>query len=84
MTKFITSLSALQLVYPSDSTFKPLITLDEPVDHILPELALDKLRILKGYKDSGEEIWEEVKERITLRMLLTHTAGERMSDLEST
>jgi CubicO group peptidase (beta-lactamase class C family) len=39
----------------------------------LPELS--KLSILKGYTDDGKEILEEPKNKITLKMLLTHSSG---------
>lgn len=59
-------------------------SLDDPgvIAKYLPELG--KLKVLKGYKDAakpadqqspGQEIWEEPKTQITLRMLLTHTSG---------
>ena len=62
MTKVITSVGAMQLVE------KGMITLDEPVNKILP--ILDKIKILD---DLGNLI--EPKKHITLRHLLTHTAG---------
>jgi CubicO group peptidase (beta-lactamase class C family) len=39
----------------------------------LPELG--KLPILKGYDDDRKEILEEPKNKITLKMLLTHSSG---------
>jgi hypothetical protein len=49
--------------------------MDDPeiiVQH-LPELG--RLPILKGYTDDGKEILEEPKNKITLKMLLTHSYG---------
>jgi CubicO group peptidase (beta-lactamase class C family) len=40
----------------------------------LPELAT--LPILKGYTSDGQEILEKAKNRITLKMLLTHSSGK--------
>jgi hypothetical protein len=40
----------------------------------LPELG--KLPILKGYTDDGKEILEEAKNKITLKMLLSHSSGK--------
>tara|TARA_B100000029_G_scaffold483593_1_gene534908 strand:+ start:2310 stop:3569 length:1260 start_codon:yes stop_codon:yes gene_type:complete len=62
MTKVITSVGAMQLVE------RGMITLDEPVKKILP--IMDKIKILD---DLGNLV--EPKNEITLRHLLTHTAG---------
>jgi methyl acetate hydrolase len=40
----------------------------------LPELV--KLPLLQGYDRDGKAILEKPKNRITLRMLMSHTAGE--------
>jgi methyl acetate hydrolase len=50
--------------------------MDDPdvVDKYCPELA--KLPILEGYTEDGKEILTKAKNRITLKMLLTHTSGE--------
>jgi CubicO group peptidase (beta-lactamase class C family) len=53
-----------------------LVSLDSPDDVAkhLPELV--KLPLLKGYDDDGKAILVEPKNKITLRMLMSHTAGE--------
>ena len=81
MTKLVTSVSmsqkwglnrrqvsALQLVE------RGLMALDDATDieKYLPELG--QLKVLKGY-DGEEPVFEEQEAKITLRMLLTHTAG---------
>lgn len=43
----------------------------------LPELG--KLPILKGYTDDGKEILEEAKNKITLKMLLSHSSGNTVA-----
>ena len=62
MTKAIASVAALQLVE------KGLIGLDDPLDKLMPEIT--SIPILK---ETGELV--EAKKAITLRNLLTHTAG---------
>ena len=62
MTKAIASVAALQLVERGE------ITLDEPLDKLLPEMS--SIPILN---DSNEIV--KPKKSITLRHLLTHTAG---------
>lgn len=62
MTKAIGSVAALQLVD------KGLISLDEPLDKFLPEMT--DIKIL-----NEKNILIEPKVKITLRHLLTHTAG---------
>jgi methyl acetate hydrolase len=62
MTKPITAIAAFQLIE------KELITLDEPLNDLLPEMA--KIPILD---DEGS--LRESKAPITLRQLLNHTAG---------
>ena len=49
--------------------------MDDPdvIAQHLPELG--KLPILKGYSDDGKEILGEPKNKITLKMLLTHSSG---------
>jgi len=49
--------------------------MDDPeiIAQHLPELG--KLPILKGYSDDGKEILEQPKNKITLKMLLTHSSG---------
>ncbi|ETS79418.1 hypothetical protein PFICI_09271 [Pestalotiopsis fici W106-1] len=72
MTKLLTTIAALQLVE------RGLVTLDEDVAASLPSLASQ--RILKGYDDydesnGGRPLLEPRRNPITLRQLLTHSAG---------
>ena len=67
MTKAITSVAAMQLVE------RGLLSLDEPIDAVLPELANPD--VLTGFDGDGKALVEPAKQAITLRHLLTHTAG---------
>ncbi|KAH7232497.1 beta-lactamase/transpeptidase-like protein [Fusarium solani] len=67
LTKLPTSIAALQLV--ENGT----IGLDDDVTDFLP--TLKQQRILKGFKADGEPILEDRTNPITLRHLLTHSAG---------
>ncbi|EEU33543.1 uncharacterized protein NECHADRAFT_105768 [Fusarium vanettenii 77-13-4] len=67
LTKLPTSIAALQLV--ENGT----IGLDDNVTDLLP--TLKRQRILKGFKVDGEPILEDRTNPITLRHLLTHSAG---------
>lgn len=67
MTKAITSVAAVQLVE------RGLIALDEPLGARFPELA--DPQVLEGFDASGEPILRPARGPITLRQLLTHTAG---------
>ncbi|OTA88782.1 hypothetical protein M434DRAFT_34687 [Hypoxylon sp. CO27-5] len=67
MSKLVTTVAALQVVE------RGLITLDEDVSPFLPLLA--KQGILTGFADNGEPIIRERRNPITLRQLLTHSAG---------
>ncbi|OJD30430.1 beta-lactamase family protein [Diplodia corticola] len=66
-TKLLTSIAALQCVE------RGLITLDEPLDQHLPELCSQP--IISEGPEEGQFSYRERKVAITLRQLLTHTAG---------
>jgi methyl acetate hydrolase len=67
MTKAVTSTAAMQLVEQGR------LSLDEPVRTLLPKLAAP--RILEGFDETGSARFRSAKTPITLRQLLTHTAG---------
>ena len=67
MTKAVTSVAALQLVE------KGKLKLDEPVARQLPELG--KLEVLEGFDNTGKPVLRPAIKPVTLRLLLTHTAG---------
>src|SRR5260370_24121415 len=67
MTKAVTSVAAMQLVEQGK------LQLDEPIGNVLPELAAPQ--VLEGFDTSGAPRLRPAKRPITLRTLLTPTAG---------
>ncbi|MDE2435976.1 MAG: beta-lactamase family protein [Sphingomonadales bacterium] len=67
MTKAITSIAAMQLVEAGR------LSLDAPIGDVLPELAAPE--VLTGFADDGTPQSRPATRPITLRHLLTHTAG---------
>jgi methyl acetate hydrolase len=67
MTKAITTAAAMQLVEQGR------LSLDEPIGKLLPDLASPV--VLEGFDDSGEPKLRPASKPITLRLLMTHTAG---------
>src|SRR5580700_4223171 len=67
MTKAVTSAGAMQLVEQGK------LSLDEPIGKLLPDLASPQ--VLEGFDAKGEPKLRPTKGTITLRHLMTHTAG---------
>jgi methyl acetate hydrolase len=67
MTKALTATAAMQMVEQGK------LQLDEPISKVLPELAAPQ--VLDGFDDKGQPKLRPAKRPITLRQLLTHTAG---------
>jgi len=67
MTKAVTSVAAMQLVEQGR------LQLDHPIGNVLPELSAPQ--VLEGFDESGAPRLRPAKRPITLRLLLTHTAG---------
>jgi len=67
MTKAITTAAGMQLVEQGK------LSLDEPIGKLLPDLASPQ--VLEGFDASGNPKLRPAKNPITLRQLMTHTAG---------
>jgi methyl acetate hydrolase len=67
MTKAITCAAGMQLVEQGK------LSLDEPIGKLLPDL--DSPQVLEGFDANGEPKLRAAKKPITLRHLMTHTAG---------
>src|SRR5918996_827517 len=67
MTKAITATAAMQLVE------RGKLSLDRPAHDVVPELA--KARVLEGVDAGGQPRLRAPRQPITLKHLLTHTAG---------
>jgi methyl acetate hydrolase len=67
MTKAVTSIAAMQLVE------RGVLTLDAPLDDVLPDLA--NPQVIEGFAADGSAQLRPAKQSITLRHLLTHTSG---------
>src|SRR3954463_5754773 len=67
MTKAVTTAAGMQLVEQGK------LSLDEPVGKLLPDLAVPQ--VLEGFDANGEPKLRAAKKPITLRHLMTHTAG---------
>ena len=67
MTKAITTAAAMQLVEQGK------LSLEAPIGKLLPDLAAPQ--VLEGFDAKGEPKLRPAKSPITLRQLMTHTAG---------
>ncbi len=67
MTKAITATAAMQMVEQGK------LALDQPAGEVLLELA--NPMVLQGFDDAGKPVLRPARQKVTLRRLLTHTAG---------
>jgi methyl acetate hydrolase len=67
MTKAVTTAAGMQLVEQGK------LSLDEPIGKLLPDLASPQ--VLEGFDANGAPKLRPAKKPITLRQLMTHTAG---------
>ncbi|SDO13955.1 serine hydrolase [Afipia sp. GAS231] len=67
MTKAVTSAAGMQLVEQGK------LSLDDPIGKVLPDLASPQ--VLEGFDAKGAPKLRPAKKPITLRLLMTHTAG---------
>jgi methyl acetate hydrolase len=67
MTKAVTTAAGMQLIEQGK------LSLDEPIGKVLPDLASPQ--VLEGFDAKGEPRLRAAKKPITLRHLMTHTAG---------
>lgn len=67
LTKLVTVIAALQLVESGR------VTLDEDISYAIPSYA--KQPVLDGFDEAGKPITHTRRNPITLRLLLTHSAG---------
>jgi CubicO group peptidase (beta-lactamase class C family) len=67
MTKPIVGAAAMQLIEQGK------MNLDQPAAEIIPELG--EVRVLTGWDSAGQPLLRAPKSKITVRQLMTHTAG---------